>query len=114
MNAQHHIEVTSPHHLVRPQQAALSLNGAATTAHSGRKLWQTATISTYLRSKPELPPEAITDLEEYFTHLRNYYDIPDSHPVFPPVPEKYKAKRVPKELRIATGKNRNDHPWRTS
>ena len=45
------------------------------------------TFQPYLRAKYELPPEAVADLERYFTYLRNYYGIPDDQPVFPPLPK---------------------------
>jgi transcriptional regulator with XRE-family HTH domain len=38
----------------------------------------------YLRAKYELPPQAVADLERYFTQLRHYYGIPENKPVFPP------------------------------
>jgi transcriptional regulator with XRE-family HTH domain len=41
-------------------------------------------FTPYLRTKYELPPEAVTDLERYFELLRNYYDIPRDQPVYPP------------------------------
>lgn len=41
-------------------------------------------LSTYLRSKYHLPPEAIRQLEGYFAFLRHQYGIPPSQPVFPP------------------------------
>ncbi len=40
----------------------------------------------YLRSQYHLPPEAIDQLESYFTFLRNQYGIPEDQPVFPPKP----------------------------
>ncbi len=41
-------------------------------------------FAPYLRGKYHLPPEAIHQLEGYFTFLRAQYDIPDDQPVFPP------------------------------
>lgn len=41
-------------------------------------------FTPYLRAKYSLPPEAVADLERYFELLRNYYDIPQDQPVFPP------------------------------
>ena len=38
----------------------------------------------YLRSKYQLPGEAIEQLESYFSFLRNQYGIADDEPVFPP------------------------------
>jgi len=38
----------------------------------------------YLRAKYELPPEAVADLERYFTQLRAFYGIAEDAPVFPP------------------------------
>ena len=43
-------------------------------------------IGPYLRSKYYLPPEAIDQLEGYFTFLRHQYGIPEDEPVFPPKP----------------------------
>lgn len=40
----------------------------------------------YLRSKYHLPPEAIDQLESYFSFLRHQYGIPEDQPVFPPKP----------------------------
>jgi transcriptional regulator with XRE-family HTH domain len=40
----------------------------------------------YLRSKYHLPPEAIDQLESYFSFLRHQYGIPWDQPVFPPKP----------------------------
>ncbi len=114
MNTQQHIEVIIPYHPVRHQQVDLSLNGPVAMSRTGYNPWQATRSGRYRRSKPELSPDAIADLEEYFTHLRNYYDIPDSQPVFPPIPKRDRAKQLPKEQCIATGKNRNDHPWRTT
>jgi hypothetical protein len=114
MNAQPQIEAISLYQIVRGRRVDLIPREAATQQRPGHESWQTAARGAYLRSKPELPPEAIADLEEYFKHLRDYYGIPDSEPVFPPIPEKYRATQVPKASRKATGKNRNDHPWRTT
>jgi transcriptional regulator with XRE-family HTH domain len=44
-------------------------------------------LQPYLRSKYNLPPEAIADIERYFELLRNYYGIPKDQPVFPPKPK---------------------------
>ena len=44
-------------------------------------------LSPYLRTKFDLPPEAVADLERYFSFLRAYYDIPVDKPVFPPKPK---------------------------
>jgi len=44
-------------------------------------------FSPYLRSKYDLPPEVIRDLERYFELLRNHYGIPKDQPVFPPKPK---------------------------
>lgn len=41
-------------------------------------------FAPYLRTKYELPPEAVAELERYFDLLRNFYDIPADKPVFPP------------------------------
>lgn len=40
-------------------------------------------LKPYLRSKYHLPPEAIEQLESYFTFLRNQYGIPKGESVFP-------------------------------
>ena len=44
------------------------------------------TFKPYLRAKYHLPPEAIAQLEGYFSYLRSYYGILDDEPVFPPKP----------------------------
>jgi transcriptional regulator with XRE-family HTH domain len=44
-------------------------------------------FAPYLRTKYELPPEAVAELERYFDLLRNFYDIPTDQPVFPPKPK---------------------------
>jgi transcriptional regulator with XRE-family HTH domain len=41
-------------------------------------------FAPYLRSKYQLPPKAMAELEKYFEHLRNHYGIPKDQPVFPP------------------------------
>lgn len=66
----------------------------------------------YLRAATPLPPEAIRDLEKYYAQLRAYYGIPEDQPVFPPRPVDKTAK--PKQAPKATGKNRDDHPWRAA
>jgi transcriptional regulator with XRE-family HTH domain len=43
-------------------------------------------LGPYLRSKYHLPPEAIDQLESYFSFLRHQYGIPEDQPVFPPKP----------------------------
>ncbi|MGZ6609006.1 MAG: hypothetical protein ACXVFI_18290 [Solirubrobacteraceae bacterium] len=61
------------------------------------------------------------DLEDYFTQLRNYYDIPEDQPVFPERNRKSLSNEVrdvcdipnPRRRR-ATGRNRDDHPWRNT
>lgn len=84
-------------------------------------------FAPYMRSKYQLPPSAIQDLEDYFTHLRSYYQIPDDQPVFPPKPKapgsasepgsgsgsgsETKSSSAPSKEPFLEGKNR-DHPWR--
>ena len=70
----------------------------------------------YLRRDVALSPADMADLNEYFTALRVFYDIPASKPVFPDTshasdarPEKPASGTVK-----ATGRNRADHPWRNS
>jgi len=41
-------------------------------------------FGAYLRSTTYLPPEAIDQLEGYFSFLRHQYGIPENEPVFPP------------------------------
>jgi transcriptional regulator with XRE-family HTH domain len=41
------------------------------------------TLTPYLRSKYQLPPKALAELQRYFDHLRNHYGIPADKPVFP-------------------------------
>jgi transcriptional regulator with XRE-family HTH domain len=41
------------------------------------------TLTPYLRSKYQLPPKALAELQRYFDHLRSYYGIPANKPVFP-------------------------------
>ncbi len=68
----------------------------------------------YLRAATPLPPEAIRDLEKYYAQLRAYYGIPEDQPVFPPRPVDKSDQTKPKHPPKATGRNRGDHPWRTS
>ena len=70
-------------------------------------------FAPYLRSKYDLPPEAIRDLEKYYAQLRSYYGIPEDQPVFPP---RERDESEPDDVRPpkATGLNRDDHPWRKS
>lgn len=52
----------------------------------------------YLRTKYDLPPEAVADMEKYFAHLRAYYGIPQEQPVFPPKkPTVAAAPNLPKK-----------------
>ena len=70
-------------------------------------------LSPYLRTKYDLPPEAVADLERYFNLLRSYYDIPDEAPVFPPKPKSDQASIT--SARPAAGRRNGDaHPWRTT
>jgi transcriptional regulator with XRE-family HTH domain len=41
-------------------------------------------FTPYLRSKYNLTPKALAELERYFEHLRSHYGIPADQPVFPP------------------------------
>jgi transcriptional regulator with XRE-family HTH domain len=70
-------------------------------------------FSPYLRTKYDLPPEAVTDLERYFDLLRAYYDIPADAPVFP---ERPKAEPGTGEAPKPAADRRNpaDHPWRST
>lgn len=43
-------------------------------------------FGAYLRTTAYLPPEAIDQLEGYFSFLRHQYGIPEDEPVFPPKP----------------------------
>lgn len=71
----------------------------------------------YLRpGQPELPPEAMRDLEQYLELLRAYYGIPADQPVFPP-----RKQRAHSEKAARTGsqpsdgaKNPAEHPWRAA
>jgi len=51
----------------------------------------------YLRAKYDLPPEAITQLESYFSLLRSHFGIPQDQPVFPPKPKSEPKTKAPKE-----------------
>jgi transcriptional regulator with XRE-family HTH domain len=44
---------------------------------------QLPTLTPYLRSKYQLPPKALAELQRYFDYLRHYYGVPDNQPVFP-------------------------------
>lgn len=69
------------------------------------------TFTPYLRTKyPDLPPEAVRDLEQYYDMLRKYYDIPADQPVFPP----RKVSRADRKRAKPSPRARNelDHPWR--
>jgi transcriptional regulator with XRE-family HTH domain len=70
-------------------------------------------FSPYLRTKYDLPPEAVADLERYFDMLRSYYDIPDEAPVFPPKP-KAEPSSTPTPKPAADRRNSDAHPWRTT
>ena len=68
------------------------------------------TLTPYLRSKYDLPPEAIADMEKYFALLRSFYVIPADQAVFPPA-----ASTPTKPARgrpSSTARNRPGHPWR--
>lgn len=80
------------------------------TLHNSARQLPDATGVIYLRHGASgLPPEAIRDLQQFMAGLRAYYDIPDGHPVFPPMPAgEARAKAAPS----VTAKNRADHPWR--
>jgi transcriptional regulator with XRE-family HTH domain len=60
------------------------------------------TFKPYLRTKYELPPDAVRDLERYFELLRAYYNIPKDQPVFPPKPKPdSKPKKADQKRRAA-------------
>lgn len=69
------------------------------------------TLTPYLRTKYDLPPEAVRDMERYFAQLRSYYGIPDDEPVFPPQQplqdRPHRRGRPSKQAR-----NSAKHPWR--
>jgi len=71
-------------------------------------------LAPYMRTKYDMPPEAVRDLEKYFELLRNYYDIPEDQPVFPPIEHEDSQQQSDTSPKKATGRNRGDHPWRTS
>jgi transcriptional regulator with XRE-family HTH domain len=50
---------------------------------------QLPTLTPYLRSKYQLPPKALAELQRYFDYLRHYYGVPDNQPVYP------RQKRAP-------------------
>jgi transcriptional regulator with XRE-family HTH domain len=56
-------------------------------------------LKPYLRARYHLPHQAVAELERYFQLLRNYYDIPDDRPVFPPKPQRRKAPEGPPEAK---------------
>lgn len=62
-------------------------------------------FAPYLRSKYQLPPKALAELEIYFKHLRSHYGIPDDQPVYPPR-ERELGKPGPKPQARPTG-----GPW---
>lgn len=66
----------------------------------------------YLRTKYDLPPEAISDMERYFAQLRSYYGIPDDQPVFPPPPKRPPSDQTRRPSKHA--RNPANHPWRGS
>jgi transcriptional regulator with XRE-family HTH domain len=68
------------------------------------------TLTPYLRTKYDLPPEALSDMEKYFAQLRSYYGIPEDQPVFPPTTRPSRTAKTPKPS--ADARNRADHPWR--
>ncbi|MEA3078204.1 MAG: hypothetical protein QOF60_3112 [Actinomycetota bacterium] len=65
------------------------------------------TFRPYLRSKYHLPPEAITQLESYFSFLRNQYGIPDGAPVFPKKTKPGAAEPV----QSGSPEDEPDGPW---
>ena len=70
-------------------------------------------FSPYLRTKYDLPPEAVADLERYFDMLRSYYDIPDDAPVFPPKPKSDQPFATPPKPAVGR-RNGDAHPWRST
>lgn len=50
-------------------------------------------LRPYLRSRYNLPPQAVADLERYMDFLRSQYGIPADKPVFPP--KKNETKQSP-------------------
>lgn len=64
------------------------------------------------RRTQTMPPEVIDDLERYYKQLRDYYDIPDDQPVFPPKPRSKSPQR--KAAPDPNAQNRPDHPWRAA
>lgn len=62
-------------------------------------------FAPYLRSKYQLPPKALAELEIYFKHLRSHYGIPDDQPVYPPR-ERENGKPAAKRKERPTG-----GPW---
>jgi len=73
-------------------------------------------FSPYLRTKYDLPPEAVAQLEQYFDMLRTYYGIPDDAPVFPPKPKDDEDDEDDLRPYEPSPDRRNDdtHPWRSS
>jgi transcriptional regulator with XRE-family HTH domain len=70
-------------------------------------------LGPYLRTKYDLPPEALADLEHYFDLLRSYYDIPEGAPVFPP--KQSGSSSRPQPHKPAVGRRNSDsHPWRST
>lgn len=70
-------------------------------------------FSPYLRTKYDLPPEAVAELERYFDMLRSYYGIPEDALVFPPKPKTELTTTTPPKP--AAGRRNGDaHPWRST
>jgi transcriptional regulator with XRE-family HTH domain len=67
-------------------------------------------LTPYLRTKFDLPPEAVSDMEKYFAQLRSYYGIPEDQPVFPPQDRSARTSKRTEPSKEA--RNRADHPWR--
>lgn len=69
-------------------------------------------LTPYLRSRYDLPAEAVTEMERYFDLLRNYYGIAPDQPVFPPTAPSEASHRhgVP----TVGAKNAKNHPWRAA
>lgn len=69
-------------------------------------------LTPYLRTKFDLPPDAVRDMERYFAQLRSYYGIPDDQPVFPP---RRSIEDSGPQVKPSNGaRNRQSHPWRAS
>lgn len=69
----------------------------------------------YLRGGRRLTRADRVELEAYYSHLRNFYDIAPGRAVFGDQRSTKPTRSSPNHgpsKRMATGKNRADHPWR--